>query len=366
MSDEPPPGQAAISRLDSRSLDRPRNALAARALAHLDRVDRSQQLLERLFAAIGAGDALTVDQLITAEPHLICTRRKQDGATCLHAAAWHSHASIVSILLKAGADPNARLFATAFGSTPLTLAATAGHAGYFAHAASSFDVASTEASIAEVVRELLAAGADVNVDDTLCTAIGFNLLSIATLLLDAGAAVNVPANDLDAYLERSPLMHAIYAESAPSVALLLERGADPASSHFPMHEASLCVNGEVMIPLLIRYGADPHVVDPETGMTPLQHLLNHGTYDMHWAGFSPEDKLKYALFGLKYPPGAAFSKALDTLVNNALCLFLEGADCAARDSTGRSPMDIARASRWWGMLSTDDREFIEEFLDFLS
>ncbi len=49
------------------------------------------------------GDAAMVTQLIADDPELIFVR-DSDGSTPLHCAAWKGHASVVEVLLDAGAD----------------------------------------------------------------------------------------------------------------------------------------------------------------------------------------------------------------------------------------------------------------------
>ncbi len=60
-----------------------------------------------LFAAVKAADAARVRELLASDPGLV-RARDDEGATALHHAAERGHRGIVSLLLDAGADVNAR------------------------------------------------------------------------------------------------------------------------------------------------------------------------------------------------------------------------------------------------------------------
>lgn len=103
----------------------------------------------------------------------------QSGTTALHAAAWNGHPETVSVLLDNGAAPNAK---DANEGTPLTLAAH-----------KKTDTPEAAAKQTEVIKTLLAKGADAN-------------------------AVDV--------LQRTALMYAAENNNAAAVAILLEKTTD--------------------------------------------------------------------------------------------------------------------------------------------
>ena len=61
----------------------------------------------QFFEAVGRGDIATVENMLKADPSL-ASAFDSDGATPLHYATFNAHREVVEILLKAGADINAR------------------------------------------------------------------------------------------------------------------------------------------------------------------------------------------------------------------------------------------------------------------
>ncbi len=68
---------------------------------------RGRDAALELFAAVKSADAAKVRQLLSDDPGLV-RARDDDGATAFHHAAERGHREIVSLLLEAGADVNAR------------------------------------------------------------------------------------------------------------------------------------------------------------------------------------------------------------------------------------------------------------------
>jgi ankyrin repeat protein len=136
------------------------------------------------------------------------------GQTLLHDAAMAGEAELAAVLVRAGADPDAK---EAEGHTPLYRASTG-----------------------EVVRVLLAAGASVDVTSgptrgtALHQASRRGYFSVAQALLDHGATVD----------------------------------ACDAKGQTPLRRAVNCRQIEI-VRLLVRRGADPHAVDSR-GVTPLE------------------------------------------------------------------------------------------------
>jgi ankyrin repeat protein len=94
---------------------------------------------DTFFVACASGDAETVRELLQKNPKLVRSTNKQ-GWTGLHGAAQDGHTEVVRLLLKGGADPNAR--EPGDHTYPLHWAAAHGHV--------------------EIVRALIDAGADVH------------------------------------------------------------------------------------------------------------------------------------------------------------------------------------------------------------
>ena len=100
-----------------------------------------------------------------------------------------------------------------------------------------------------------------------------------TLLLDAGADVNLPGPTGDNW-DATPLQHAILARQSTAVSLLLDRGADLNRSTGPDGVAPLFLaagdTDPAILKLLLAHGADPTVED-ENGATPLSRAVSAGT-----------------------------------------------------------------------------------------
>ena len=96
-------------------------------------------------------------------------------------------------------------------------------------------------------------------------------LAAMTALLDAGGDVNAR----DARNRFTPLLHAVHAQQAAAVRLLLERGADPNAGYMPpLAMAALGPNGSI-VETLIEYGANVYARGPR-GASPLSMALSGG------------------------------------------------------------------------------------------
>jgi len=175
--------------------------------------------------------------------------RDSAGRTALHMAARYGHLEIAQSLLRHGAAVDVR--SSSGGDTPLFLAVGWVRApmvrllldhgadpsirtddGWtLLHNAAAVDevnlrTRSSGAEHLEIVRILLAHGADVNAPDRSGTPPLFyaalkNHRSVMELLLDSGANVNARTD------YSTPLIIAVRAHDAQAIDLLLKRGADP-------------------------------------------------------------------------------------------------------------------------------------------
>ena len=172
----------------------------------------------------------------------------RNGKTMLHRAAQYtSNPTVVSVILNAGFDPNAR---SDEGSTPL-------------HYSAFYNANPVVSGV--VMSILLDAGADPNIRDNrgrvpllLAAQLAFNGEGYVrvSILLDAGADPNIRAND-----GRIPLQ---WGNGEPGLLrMLLDAGADPDLRNgrgWSVLHNSLLVGGGAResVPILLDAGADPH------------------------------------------------------------------------------------------------------------
>lgn len=164
-----------------------------------------------------AGDAEAVEELLQQSPELV-HGYSQDGWTPLHLAAYLGHRAVAEVLLRNGADVNARAH-NGLANTPI-LRAVMGQQG-------------------EMVALLLAHGADVNTPNIAGStplhkaAIEGND-SLVRLLLAHGAAVNARNTG-----GQTPLVHALYHGHAEIAALLEEQAvaAEPGAERSSIRPA---------------------------------------------------------------------------------------------------------------------------------
>ena len=174
-----------------------RAALARKADVDEPQIDGSTAL----HWAVDRDDVELADVLIRAGAKVGAKTR--EGVTPLRLAAVNGSAAMIDRLLKAGADPNARL--TAAGDTALMMAARTGKV--------------------DAIRVLVEAGADLNAKETwggttpLMWAVSEGHVEAARMLIEAGADVNARSHYVAAangrgFEGRTPLANATDAKAA--------------------------------------------------------------------------------------------------------------------------------------------------------
>jgi len=223
---------------------------------------------DRWSDALAAKDLATIDRLLgggEADPD----QPTPDGKTALMFAAQQGDETVVSRLITAGAEVNAR---NANGGTPLMYAALGG-----------------SATVAEL---LLAAGARHDVKAKL----GWTALEVAAVkghvslarrLLDAGADPDVR----DAY-GWTPLMRAIDTRRVEFARMLLE---DTSADVFARQESgatalhiAAATGDPALVKLVVAHGADPSAADHD-GNTPadVARSLGHAEIADYLSGMAP-------------------------------------------------------------------------------
>jgi len=256
-----------------------------------------------------------------------------DNESPLHVAAQYNRdPAVIAILVKAGADPNAR---DVNGSTPLSLAleradksSDAARALLQAGAAVNTmdNTGRTPLILAlrnkyppEAITAIVNAGADVKVtsrDAPLVSALANRYpTEVIVALLHAGAAVNDPNPD-----GTTPLMAALITNEPPDVVMALLRAGAGAGARTQDGLTSLMLaaannHNPDVISMLVDAGGDVNARDPN-GMTPLMYAVT-------W--------------------GAMSNQAPEVIVALLIVTFLNaGADAKIRDRTGRTAFDYAK------------------------
>jgi len=117
-----PRGDVLFARLQEDRMTKNDAVLEKQSDANRDVAAKPTSEQKQIIRAAKNGDANTVRDLIQIDPALVHAR-DSDGSTPLHCAAWKGHAPIVSLLIDAGADVNARNQNDHWGDTPLHAAA---------------------------------------------------------------------------------------------------------------------------------------------------------------------------------------------------------------------------------------------------
>lgn len=208
--------------------------------------------------------------------------RDDFGQTALIVAAEHGAADCVDALLAAGADWRAE---TRTKDSAITSAASVDVVRRLLAAGADINTISgsgypllksaVEAGNIEFVKALLELGADADVTSTggtpLHSAVMWDHLDVAEVLLDAGA--NPDAQDVDGW---TPLM---YARSFAGVELLLGAGADPCIADQFGAEAIEKHSDPDIVDLLLASGATVQPRDPTCG-TPLHKACRDGNVSL--------------------------------------------------------------------------------------
>ncbi|MBN2446205.1 MAG: ankyrin repeat domain-containing protein, partial [Phycisphaerae bacterium] len=333
----------------------------------------SMALAAAIHDAAGDGDLAKVKEIVGADPEAVSLR---DGSrmTALHWAVLRGRTEIVSFLLDAGAEVDAR---ERNGFTPLHWAAQRGHR--------------------EMVVALLDHGADVTAKDSYGDetppdmAAWANQKDTAELLLLHGAKLSIftaaslgKTEDVKRFLAEDPgLVHATMKQGgsplhwaarggAEVVELLLARGADPNAAdrqgNTPLHFAADSGRADAAI-VLLKAGADvnargssrwtPLLMAARQGRTAVAEVLvkagarlttggDGGATPLWWAATwgHPETVAFLIDSGAKLAdePGILHAAAEQGKGEVVEVLLEKGADIDALDEKGRTALQAAAAA----------------------
>lgn len=314
-----------------------------------------------IFHATIRGDDAAVTKLLARNPRLVHSRERSKGLTPLHVAAAYGRLRIVQMLLKHGADANAK---DNMGSTPLFYAVGRNQtavAQYLLTHGAKADVAVEQrvdgVSTGKTITPLLLAVRQANPQ-------------MVHLLLQHGASVRGASGS-------AALYSAVSAGNVGIVKVLLQAGADPVSRDNPQSATPLHVaagNGHLPVMEVLKGYYKSVDTRDNSGRTPLHFaalggkaqavrwLLQHGadvnavdqaggTALMYGSGMGHTDVVKVLL------QQGADVRARDRIGDTALhyacrarkdtgypvvqILLQHGADRDARNKGGMSPLQVA-------------------------
>ncbi|MDE2874584.1 MAG: ankyrin repeat domain-containing protein [Gemmatimonadota bacterium] len=310
-----------------------------------------------LRAAASTRDPAVIPVLLRAGADLNA-RDDRFGFSALHYAAESGTEVLTRTLLEAGADPNAWAMGYnvdwGWGWTPLHLAARSNPdpdvVGALIEAGADLDAPSGE-SYRKGNSPLHYAGSNPNP-------------AVTAILLNAGADVNAPS-----VRERTPLHEAAANASDPAVIeLLVEAGADvnarDANGYTPLHSAAWFNHRPEIVSALIAAGADVNARDPDGYVPPSGRRANDRTPlfmsvyrgDVYIGGQPMPTGHNVTVVQVLARAGADLTLTTGsgrTALHAAArwspaaspLLMRLGADPTARDAEGRTPMDDALGNR---------------------
>ena len=259
--------------------------------------------LKALHSAIISGDVTTVRVVLDAGADV----NDVQGSSPLEYAVEFGNADVAALLVKRGADLNARGY---HGMTPAHTAILAQHWA--------------------TARRLVALGAKRDI----FVAAGLGLVRDTKSLLDGTPRLATAR----AFKSRSTPLH--WARDAATARLLLEHGAElearNADGETPLHRAARDGRGAVA-KALIEAGAEPNAAD-HAGQTPLHEASQGGQLEVakmlleHGAKVNAKSKFDHTPLHL-----SVFGKHLGVV----RWLVAQGADVKARNQDGKTALDLA-------------------------
>ncbi len=256
---------------------------------------------------------------------------KVDGRTLLHRATEKGNTRMVVAMIRAGADANER---TSSGATPLLIAISLKQA---ATAEALLQFPEVRRGVNEYTNQT-----DRQERNAFQLALARGLTGIVETMLDFGANVNAP--DAEGV---TPLRYAILQGNLPLVKMLVDHGADAGKALGGRTMPVILAAGSLeiadgaarakIVEFLISRGADPGVVQPGTGMSPLSLAIMVSNGEQTVA-----ELLKYP-FNMDTHDSEGFTPIYYTLQKNTNALLQmmigAGADVNARQLVdGRTPL----------------------------
>lgn len=313
----------------------------------LGRLTAAPGIEDDFLKCVMKGDHNRVASLLKKYPNL-AKAKASTGASALHLSVAYGKGKVADLLLRNGADLNAR---DKYGLTPLHYATIKKqhfmirwlldrgadvNAADRANCTPLFIAARNNDAVAAQL--LIAKGASIAHESVMGTALheaaGWRSFSVAKVLLGAGASVRARAPATG----RTPLHDAAYSRALEVAQLLVQHGAKiedtDSRGRTPLHAA--CERGATpqFIRWLLDKGANPSAKDRE-GNTSL-HVLAQSYREL----LDHEAALRK--YGRVYEASRDRAKYISDVVGSARMLLAHGADPSARNAAGQTPIDVAR------------------------